>query len=130
MLSAAGLVLIVSGILAADNNAWLMLALVVAGALVLGWFFVHVRAEERAGMEPLLSTSLFRNRTSNLGLVTQNLQWLILMGTSFTVAAYLQVVRGLQPDPDRRDLHRGHDRRAALLARRASASPSGGRSGR
>jgi MFS family permease len=42
----------------------------------------------------LLSTELFRNRTSNLGLVTQNIQWLVLMGTSFVVSAYLQVVRG------------------------------------
>ena len=42
----------------------------------------------------MLSTALFRNRTSNLGLVTQNTQWLLLLGTSFTVAAYLQVVRG------------------------------------
>jgi MFS family permease len=56
-----------------------------------------VRAEERAGKEPLLSTSLFRNRTSNLGLVTQNAQWLMLIGVSFTVAAYLQVVRGYDP---------------------------------
>lgn len=46
------------------------------------------------GKEPLLSTSLFRNRASNLGLITQNIQWLLLMGSSFTVAAYLQVVRG------------------------------------
>jgi MFS family permease len=53
-----------------------------------------VRAKERAGEEPLLSTSLFRNRTSNLGLVTQNIQWLLLLGVSFAVAAYLQVVRG------------------------------------
>ena len=37
---------------------------------------------------------LFKNRTSNLGLVTQNIQWLLLMGTSFVVSAYLQVVRG------------------------------------
>ena len=71
-----------------------MLGLLVAGALVLVWFFLSVRAKERAGKEPLLSTSLFRNRTSNLGLVTQNIQWLLLMGVSFTVAAYLQVVRG------------------------------------
>ena len=49
---------------------------------------------ERAGELPLLSTSLFRNVTSNLGLVTQNIQWLMLLGTSFTVSAYLQVVRG------------------------------------
>jgi MFS family permease len=94
VLSAAGLILIVSGTLAADDNAWLMLALIVAGALVLGWFFWHVRAVERAGGEPLLATSLFRNRTANLGMVTQNIQWLMLIGTSFTVAAYLQVVRG------------------------------------
>ena len=82
------------GILAADNNVWLMLVLIVAGVLVLTWFFVFVRAEERAGKEPLLSTSLFRNRTSNLGLVTQNTQWLLLIGVSFVVSAYLQVVRG------------------------------------
>src|SRR5215831_10437010 len=62
-LSAIGLVLVVTGILAADNNAWLMLGLLLAGALFLLWFFLHIRAEERAGKEPLLSTSLFRNRT-------------------------------------------------------------------
>ncbi len=94
VLSAAGLVLIVMGILAADNNLWLMLALLVAGGLVLTWFVHWIRSQERAGKEPLLSTSLFRNRTSNLGLITQNAQWLLLMGTSFTVATYLQVVRG------------------------------------
>ena len=80
VLSAVGLVLVVMGILAADNNGWLMLGLIVAGALVLVWFFRSVRVKERAGQEPLLSTALFRNRTSNLGLVTQNAQWLLLMG--------------------------------------------------
>lgn len=94
ILSAVGLVLLVTGILAADNNVWLMIGLIVLGALVLLWFFRSVRAKERAGEQPLLSTSLFRNRTSNLGLVTQNVQWLLLMGTSFVVATYLQVVRG------------------------------------
>jgi MFS family permease len=94
VLSAVGLVLLVMGILAADNNGWLMLGLIAAGTLVLGWFFLSMRAKERAGKEALLSTALFRNRTSNLGLVTQNAQWLMLMGASFTIAAYLQVVRG------------------------------------
>ncbi|SDJ46563.1 Major Facilitator Superfamily protein [Frankineae bacterium MT45] len=94
VLSGLGLVLIVMGILAADNNGWLMLGLIVAGALVLVWFFIWIRTKERAGKEALLSTALFRNRTSNLALVTQNAQWLILLGTSFTVATYLQVVRG------------------------------------
>ena len=93
VLSALGLILVVMGILAADNNLWLMLVLIVAGALVLVWFFAWVRAKERAGKEPLLSMALFRNRISNLGLITQNTQWLLLMGVSFVVSAYLQVVR-------------------------------------
>ncbi|WP_327134526.1 hypothetical protein OG311_32065 [Streptomyces sp. NBC_01343] len=82
------------GILAADDNVWLMIGLSLLGALALLWFFRSVRAKERAGEEPLLSTGLFRDRTSNLGLVTQNVQWLLLMGSSFTIAAHLQVVRG------------------------------------
>ncbi|MBF6338837.1 MFS transporter [Nocardia abscessus] len=93
-LSAIGLVLLVMGILAADNDIRLMFGLLAAGAVFLMWFFLSIRAKERAGHEPLISTSLFRNRTSNLGLITQNIQWLMLMGTSFVVAAYLQVVRG------------------------------------
>ena len=93
VLSAAGLVLLVFGIMQADTNVWLMLALMVIGALFLVGFFVHIRSDERAGREPLLSTRLFKNRTSNVGLVTQNIQWLLLMGTAFVVSAYLQVVR-------------------------------------
>jgi MFS family permease len=94
VLSALGLVLVVMGIQAADDNGWLTVALVSLGALFLVWFFVHIRAKERKGEEPLLPTVLFRNRTSNLGLVTQNAQWLLLLGTAFVVSAYLQVVRG------------------------------------
>ncbi|MEV5599685.1 MFS transporter [Streptomyces sp. NPDC052496] len=94
VLSAVGLILVVAGILAADDNGWLMAGLLLLGALVLAAFFRWIRARERAGREPLLSTELFRDRTSNLGLLTQNLQWMILMGVSFVVAAYLQVVRG------------------------------------
>jgi MFS family permease len=94
VLSAAGLVALVMGILQADTNAVLMVILVAVGALILGLFFLHIRARERRREEPLLSTRLFRNRVSNLGLVTQNVQWLLLIGTSFVVSAFLQVVRG------------------------------------
>jgi MFS family permease len=94
VLSAAGLVFVVTGVLAADNSIVLMAVLLAVGAVVLGLFFVHIRAREHKGEEPLLSTGLFRNRTSNLGLITQNAQWLLLIGTAFVVSAYLQVVRG------------------------------------
>src|SRR5262252_4014311 len=93
ILSAAGLVIFVGGIMAADDNIGLMLILLVIGALILVGFFAWVRSRERAGKEALLSTDLFRNRTSNRALVTQNMQWAMLMGTSFVVSAYLQVVR-------------------------------------
>jgi MFS family permease len=94
VLSAAGLVLLVTGILAADNNGWVTLGLVVAGVLVLAAFFRRNAARERAGRDALLATAVLRDRTANLGLVTQNAQWLVLMGTSFVVSAFLQVVRG------------------------------------
>jgi MFS family permease len=94
VLSAAGLIFVVMGVLAADNDLALMAVLLVVGAVFLATFFVHIRARERRHEEPLLSTVLFRNRTSNFGLVTQNVQWLLLMGTAFVVSAYLQVVRG------------------------------------
>src|SRR3954462_8231441 len=43
VLSALGLILLVTGILAADQNIWLTLALMAAGALVLAAFFVSIR---------------------------------------------------------------------------------------
>jgi MFS family permease len=94
VLSAVGLVLLVSGILVADDNAALTVVLVGASAVVLAGFFLLMRAGERAGRDVLLPTTLFHNRISNLGLVTQNVQWLVMMGVSFVVSAYLQVVRG------------------------------------
>ncbi|MFI6873611.1 MFS transporter [Streptomyces sp. NPDC050400] len=93
-LSAVGLALLVMGILAADDNVWLAVGLLVGGVLFLTGFFVWIRAKERGGGQPLLPMALFHNRTSNLGLITQHVQWLILMGLSFVVATYLQVVRG------------------------------------
>jgi MFS family permease len=93
-LSAVGMFFVVFGILQADRDLALMAVLLAAGAAFLLWFFLYIRARERAGKEPLLSTGLFKNRTSNLGLVTQNIQWLLLMGVSFVVAVFLQTVRG------------------------------------
>jgi MFS family permease len=93
ILSAVGMFFIVVGILQASTSLALMALLIVVGVAFLLWFFLHIRSTERAGKEPLLSTRLFRNRTSDLGLVTQNIQWLVLMGTSFVVSVFLQTVR-------------------------------------
>lgn len=94
ILSAGGLALVVMGILQADTSPGLMAVLLVLGAVLLALFFWHIHAVERSGGEPLLRTELFQKRTSNVAMVTQLLQWLLLLGTAFVVSAYLQVVRG------------------------------------
>jgi predicted MFS family arabinose efflux permease len=73
------------------SPVWLFVG---AGAIVLAWFLLHVRARERSGKEPLLPVRLFRNRASNLGLVTQNVQWLTMQGSFFVISVFLQEVRG------------------------------------
>jgi MFS family permease len=115
VLSAAGLFFVVLGILQSGTYGWLKASkdftigsfvlipkggispvwlFVGIGALILLWFFLHIRSNERAGKEPLLASRLFRNRASNLGLVTQNIQWLIMQGSFFVISVFLQTVRG------------------------------------
>ncbi|HEY1388324.1 MAG TPA: MFS transporter [Ktedonobacterales bacterium] len=115
VLSAAGLFFIVLGILQSGTYGWFTASkdftigdaviipkggispvwlFVAIGALFLLWFFLHIRSTERAGKEPLLASRLFRNRTSNFGLVTQNVQWLIMQGSFFVISVFLQTVRG------------------------------------
>jgi MFS family permease len=93
-LSAAGMFFVVIAILQIGVNGLLVAVFFVVGAALLFWFFLHIRSLERKKVEPLLATSLFRNRTSNLAMVTQNIQWLLMMGASFVISVYLQVARG------------------------------------
>ena len=97
ILSAVGMFFVVFGILETDTNVTLAVIFLGVGLALLLAFFLYIRSRERAGKEPLLSTGLFRNRVSNLALATQNVQWLILLGVSFTVSVYLQTVRGYNP---------------------------------
>jgi MFS family permease len=94
LLSGVGMFCVVFGILQAGSNNTLLAIFLLVGAAFLLCFFLYIRSRERSGKEPLLSTGLFRNRTCNLALVTQNIQWLLLTGTSFVVSVFLQEVRG------------------------------------
>jgi len=94
VLSAVGMFFVVFGILQAGTNNALFIGCVVLGVALLVAFFFYIRAREQRGKEALLSTKLFRNVTCNLALVTQNIQWLLLMGVSFVASVFLQEVRG------------------------------------
>jgi MFS family permease len=93
VLSGIGMFFVVFGILQADTNTTLFIVFVAIGLAFLAGFFLYLRSRERAGKNALLSLGLFKNRTSNLGMITQNLQWLLLMGVSFVVSVFLQTER-------------------------------------
>ncbi len=114
ILSAAGLVFVVLGILQSGTYGWIAasqnftlgnIVVIPQGSISPVWlfagvgvifllgFFFWIRSRERAGKEPLLSTRLFRNRTSDLGLVTQLIQWFVLQGSFFVISVFLQEVR-------------------------------------
>src|SRR3954463_3233250 len=57
VLSAVGMFLVVFGVLQADSDLALTAVLMATGAAFLIWFFLHIRAQERAGKEALLSTA-------------------------------------------------------------------------
>jgi MFS family permease len=84
--SVGGTVLIPKGSI---SPVWVFVAI---GALLLLWFFLHLRSAERRGKAALLALRLFRNRAANLGLGTQTIQWLTLQGTFFVVSVYLQQI--------------------------------------
>jgi MFS family permease len=94
LLSGVGMFCVVFGILQAGSDNALLAVFLLVGAAFLLLLFLYIRSRERSGKESLLSTGLFRNRNCNLALVTQNIQWLLLMGTSFVVSVFLQEVRG------------------------------------
>jgi MFS family permease len=113
ILSAAGLVLVVLGILQSGTYGWVTASqnftigttviipqggispvwlFVGIGALLLVGFFLWIRSRERVGKEPLIHTRLFRNRSANRALVTQLIQWFIMQGSFFVISVYLQDV--------------------------------------
>src|SRR5947207_2844784 len=81
--SAVAMTFVVVGILQAQNSLLLMLGLLAVGGALFGWLALHVRSLERNGKKPLLSSRLFQNRTSNLGLVTHHVRSLMPPATCF-----------------------------------------------
>ncbi len=114
VLSAAGLLFVVLGILQSRTYGFaasrkdfsiggtviipkgsvsVVWVLVAIGGLFLLWFFLHIRSAERRGKDVLLGLRLFRNRTANLGLGTQGIQWLVMQGSFFVISVYLQEIK-------------------------------------
>jgi MFS family permease len=71
------------------SPVWIYVAI---GVLFLAWFFLHIRSAERKGRAVLVAMRMFQNKTANLGLGTQVIQWLTMQGAFFVISVYLQEV--------------------------------------
>jgi MFS family permease len=108
-LSAAGLVLLVYGVLRSGEwgwivpkeggESWLNLSptvwFVVAGLFVIWLFFQWESRLEEKGAEPLLAPSMLRNSQLRGGLTMFFFQYMVQMGVFFLVPLFLSVVLGL-----------------------------------
>ena len=109
VLSAAGLALVVYGVLRSSEwgwvapkeggTSWLGLSptfwLIMAGGLVMWLFFRWQSRLERAGKEPLIETALFGNHQLTGGLTTFFFQYLLQSGVFFIIPLFLSIVLGL-----------------------------------
>lgn len=109
VLSAAGLALVVLGVLQSSTWGWLKprttpvtlfgfsptVFVIAAGAVVLYAFRAWERHQEGRGRDPLVRFRLFRIPALRSGLAMLLSQNLILLGLFFTIPLYLQVVQGL-----------------------------------
>ncbi len=109
VLSAAGLGLVVFGILRSGEWGWLLpkadgpqlfglsavFWLMLAGFGILVLFADWARRLERNGAEPLVRLSMFKNRQLDGGLLMFLFQYLVQMGLFFTIPLFLSVALGL-----------------------------------
>jgi len=109
VLSAAGLAVLVFGVLQASNWGWLAPRsspvtpfgfsltpfVIAAGGVILAAFVSWERRREARGEEPLLRLDLLQISTLRGGVAMFLAQNLILMGIFFTIPLFLQIVQGL-----------------------------------
>jgi MFS family permease len=69
--------------------------LILGGLLTLRLFMDHIRRQDAAGAEPLITPALFRNRQMTGGLVMFFFQFVVMMGIFFVIPLYLSVALGL-----------------------------------
>jgi EmrB/QacA subfamily drug resistance transporter len=109
VLSAAGLALLVFGILRSGEWGWIRpheggpswanlsptVWLVLAGLFVIWLFFTWENRRETQGKEPLIRPAMLKNRQLSGGLIMFFFQFLVQAGFFFVVPLYLSVTLGL-----------------------------------
>ena len=109
LLWALGMGLAIFGVLRSSEWGWLLPAeggpswfgmspvfwLILGGGVAIWLFLLHIQRLESAGVEPLVTPSLFRNRQMTSGMVLFFFQFVVMMGLFFVIPLYLSVALGL-----------------------------------
>ena len=95
IVSFAGLVLFVIGILMLTDDTTFSIAAMVAGLVVLAVFALFEIKRKRKGNVPLLDVELFKDRNLRVGTLLRLMVNLAMGGTLFAVSVYLQSVLAL-----------------------------------
>jgi Na+/melibiose symporter-like transporter len=109
LLWAMGMGLAIFGVLRSSEWGWILPAeggpsvlgmspviwLILGGLVSIWLFMLHVRRLEAAGVEPLVTPSIFGNRQMTGGLVMFFFQFVVMMGLFFVIPLYLSVALGL-----------------------------------
>ncbi len=109
LLWALGMGLAIVGVLFSSDWGWFLPAegapswlgmsptfwLILGGLVAIRLFMVHIRRADTAGGEPLVTSSLFRNRQMTGGLMMFFFQFVVMMGLFFVIPLYLSVALGL-----------------------------------
>ena len=95
ILSVAGLILLVLGILTLSDNMILSVGLIVLSILVLIGFGLFEKRRKNGGKVPLFDVSLLANRNLSRGTIVRLITAIAMAGSLFSVSIYLQTVLGL-----------------------------------
>ncbi len=95
IISFAGLVLFVIGILMLTDNTTFSISTMIVGIIILAVFALFEIKRKRKGNAPLLDMGLFRDRNLRVGTFLRLMASLAMGGTLFAISVYLQSVLNL-----------------------------------
>lgn len=97
--SASGIFLLVEGILLLnDPQTWnISLPMIIAGLILLSFFYFHQKRKISKGESALLDIALFNNRAFSFGNIARLIMNFVIGGVLFVIPVFIQLILGIDP---------------------------------
>jgi MFS family permease len=97
--SASGIFLLVEGILLLnDPQTWnISLPMMLAGLILLSFFYFHQKRKISKGESALLDIALFNNRAFSFGNIARLIMNFVIGGVLFVIPVFIQLILGIDP---------------------------------